>query len=71
VSRGLRVCVYSYVKAWNRLGALQSFTKEYYKARESYAKALEIEPENPEAMAGLQRALEGVRDVATGTCGWV
>lgn len=49
-----------FVKGYTRKATIQFFMKEYHKCLETYQHALEIEPENKEVEAGIQRTIAAI-----------
>lgn len=46
-----------YVKAWARKGDIEMYMKEFHKAQESYAKGLQLDPDNSSCKDGLQKCI--------------
>jgi len=49
-----------FVKGYTRKATIQFFLKEYHKCLETYQHALEIEPDNKEVEAGIQRTVQAI-----------
>jgi len=49
-----------FVKGYTRKATVQFFMKEYHKCLETYQQALEIEPDNKEVEAGIQRTVQAI-----------
>uniref|UniRef100_A0A7S1G9V5 Hsp70-Hsp90 organising protein n=1 Tax=Bicosoecida sp. CB-2014 TaxID=1486930 RepID=A0A7S1G9V5_9STRA len=47
----------AYVKAYSRKGHIETFTKEYHRAMETYKQGLALAPDDPECREGLQRVV--------------